>query len=85
MAEALARPEDINHLALVDELNGSLANDEEVLGHRPVLEQQRLTRPVAPLPGDGRDGQKLSLFEPVEGGEVTEEFPGGACVHALHY
>ena len=81
MAEALARAEDVHHLALVDELDRALAHDEQVLGGHPVLEQQNVSGVVAVLFGHGRDGRSPGLLETGEGREAAEEL---GCVHALH-
>src|SRR5437764_14008452 len=83
--EALTGPEDVHHLALVDELDRAFADDEQVLGGRPVLQQDRLAVLVAALRGHRCDRLAAGRVEGLERGEAAEERGAGRCVHALHY
>ena len=84
LAEGLARPEQVDDLAVVDELDRALPDDAEVFRRRAVLDQNRGTRLVATLLGTGCDRLQLVRVERVERREPGEEAGGLVCVHRLH-
>ena len=86
MAEALARAEDVDDLALVDELDRALEDDEQMVRGRPVLEQDALAAARSAAPRRrAAIAAELGRLEAVERGEAAEEVGDGGCVHALHY
>ena len=84
LPEGLAGPEDVDHLALVQELDGTAPDHEQVLRRRAVLNQDRFAGLVRLLHGACCDRGQLAGGERVERGEPAEERGGVVCVHGLH-
>src|SRR3954451_13408703 len=69
----------------MDELHRAVADDEQVVRGRPVLQQDRLAALVTPFLGRSRDRLAVIRLEALERGEAAEEVGPARCVHALHY